>query len=153
MGPTAPLRANETRKEKGIEIYISKTDQATKYVRPVLFHSLPTKTTLVTGWKLCFSYLHRNKDYKTNHYLSECNLEKKCYWFVVSTSSHSSREKCNYLSLPLSLKCPFDSREKDNYFSPLSRLLTFDQASFLSITKRSRRMNVLEKVFHFLQPE
>ena len=45
-------------------------------MRPVLFHSLPTKTSLVTGRKLCFSYLHRNKDYKTNHYLSGCNLEK-----------------------------------------------------------------------------
>ena len=79
MGPNFPLRANETRKENGIEIYINKTDQATKYVRPVLFHSLPTKTSLVTGRKLCFSYLYRNKDYKTNHYLSGCNLEKKCY--------------------------------------------------------------------------
>ena len=79
MGPTAVLRANETRKENGIEIYINKTDQATKYVRPVLLHSLPTKTSLVTGRKLCFSYLHRNKDYKTNHYLCGCNLEKKCY--------------------------------------------------------------------------
>ena len=47
--PTAPLTANETSKEKGIEIYISKTDQATKYVRLVLFNSLPTKTSLVTG--------------------------------------------------------------------------------------------------------
>ena len=53
------------------------TDQATKYVRPVLFHSLPTKTNLVAGRELCFSYLHQNKDYKTNHYLSGCNLEKK----------------------------------------------------------------------------
>ena len=70
MEPTAVLRANETRKENGIEIYLNKTDQATKYVRPVLFHSLPTKTSLVTGRKLCFSYLHRNKDYRTNHYLS-----------------------------------------------------------------------------------
>lgn len=47
--PTAPLTANETSKEKGIEIYISKTDQATKYVRLVLFNSLPTKTSLVKG--------------------------------------------------------------------------------------------------------
>ena len=44
MEPTAVLRAKETRKENGIEIYINKTDQATKYVRPVLFHSLLTKT-------------------------------------------------------------------------------------------------------------
>ena len=150
MGPNFPLRANETRKENGIEIYINKTDQATKYVRPVLFHSLPTKTSLVTGRKLCFSYLHRNKDYKTNHYLSGCNLEKKCYSFVVSTSSHSSRENCNYVSLPLTLKCPFDSPEKDNYVPPLLRPLTLDQASFFSITKRRRRINVQENVFHVL---
>ena len=150
MGPNFPPRANETRKEKHIEIYINKTDQTTKYVRPVLFHSLPTKTSLVTGRKLCFSYLHRNKDYKTNHYLSGCNLDKKCYWFVVSTSSHSSRENCNYVSLPLILKCPFDSPEKDNYVPPLLRPLTLDQASFFSITKRLWRINVQKNVFHVL---
>ena len=77
MGPTAVLRAKETRKENGIEIYINKTDQATKYVRPVLFHSLPTKTSLPTKRKFCCSYQHQNKDYKTNHYLSGSNLEKQ----------------------------------------------------------------------------
>ena len=77
MGPTAVLRAKETRKENGIEIYINKTDQATKYVRPVLFHSLPTKTSLPTKRKFCRSYQHQNKDYKTNHYLSGSNLEKQ----------------------------------------------------------------------------
>ena len=150
MGPNFPLRSNETRKENGIEIYINKTDQATKYVRPVLFHSLPTKTSLPTKRKFCCSYQHQNKDNKTNHYLSGSNLEKKCYWFVVSTSSHSSRENCNYVSLPLTLKCPFDSPEKDNYVPPLLRPLTLDQASFFSITKRRRRINVQKNVFHVL---
>ena len=54
MEPTVVLRTNETRKENGIEIYINKTDQATKYVRPVLFHSLPTKKKLSDGKKTLF---------------------------------------------------------------------------------------------------
>ena len=52
MGPNFPLRANETRKENGIEIYINKTDQATKYVRPVPFTTNQNK--LSDGKKTLF---------------------------------------------------------------------------------------------------
>ena len=119
MGPNFPLRANETRKENGIEIYINKTDQATKYVRPVLFHSLPTKTSLPTKRKFCCSYQHQNKDNKTNHYLSGSNLEKNV--IDLSFPLHPTpRERIVIsVSLPLTLKCPFDSQGKDNYVPPL----------------------------------
>ena len=79
MGPNFPLRANETRKENGIEIFINTTDQATKYVRPVLFHSLPTKTSLVTGRKLCFFFFRNvfNVLKHIEHLIFPCQFPSK----------------------------------------------------------------------------
>ena len=78
MGPHFPTESerNEKKKRALKLIQVIKTDQTTKYVRPVLFHSLPTKTSLPTKRKFCCSYQHQNKDNKTNHYLSGSNLEK-----------------------------------------------------------------------------
>ena len=122
MGPHFPTESerNEKKKRALKLIQVIKTDQTPKYVRPVLFHSLPTKTSLPTKRKFCRSYQHQNKDYKTNHYLSGSNLEKQNVIDLSFPLHPTPRERIVIsVSLPLTLKCPFDSQGKDNCVPPL----------------------------------
>ena len=121
MGPTES-KQNEKKKRALKLIQVIKTDQATKYVRPLFSYSIhyqPKQAYRRNGNFVALTNIRTKTIKPVTIYLGVISRKKN----VIDLSFPLHPTPCERIvisvSLPLTLKSPFDSRGKDNYVPPL----------------------------------